>query len=160
MLTRIAFRLLVSGGDGTGGNPVAQPGNLRFVKRFTLGRHPLVQAGGGNFLEQQAFGGLAGDDGRAVLAALADELRRVQPQFRLLLERAVAGVTARHKDRLHVLEIIHGPSGLSGESEADEHNQSDAEHGGSDARRPGFIVRTLAVYLRATDLVCPDFAAS
>ena len=99
------------------------------MERFALRRHSFVEAVGGNFLEQQAGGRFARDDGGAVLAALADELGGVKAQPVVLLERAVAGVATRGKDGLHVAQVVHLAGGGSRHHETGEDKQGDEFHG-------------------------------
>ena len=144
VFARVGLGLFVLRGAGAGGNPLAQRGDLRGVERFALGRHPLVEAVGGDFLQQQTGVGFASDKGGAVLAALADELGCVEAQLGLLLECAVAGVTARGEDGFYFFEIIHSLGGPGGEAKANERNESGAEHGVSDGATRGFIARGFA----------------
>ena len=145
MFTRVGLRLLILRRECAGGYPRAQHGDLWSVERFALWRHPLIKAVRGDFLQQQAGVGFAGDDGGAVLAALTDELRRVHAQLGLLLERAVAGVTARGEDGLHVLQVIHSLGGPGGEAKTGERHQSIAEHGVSDGGARSFIARSASL---------------
>ena len=120
MLTRVALRLLILRRRCAGGNPLAQHGDLLGLERFALGRHPLVEAVRGNFLDEEAGVGFAGDNGGPVLAALAKEFRCVESEPAVLLERAVTGIAARGEDRLHRLEVIHALGGLCDEDRTEQ----------------------------------------
>ena len=113
MLTGIFFGLFV----GRRGTACVDPSfeNLDLLLRqgVAFGRHPRVGVGGRDFFDQQAVVGISRFNRRTVIAAAADRGRRVQPQFRFLFQRAVAGKTAVPQHRLDVIDVVHFRSGGS-----------------------------------------------
>ena len=110
-------------------NPPAHQRDLRVGQRRLLVWHPrdvLVRAG--DDLHQQAVGRLAGLDGRAVLAALQCEGRRVEPEAVLGLRRAVALVTMLGEQRLDLLHVIHRRGGESSDGRGDCSDDGDKLH--------------------------------
>ena len=73
--------------------------------RGVLG-HALLIVHAENTVHQQAVVSLAGDHGRAALAAFEDRLLVVQPQPAASLARAVTFVTGVSEDRLNIADKI------------------------------------------------------
>ena len=106
MILQIRFRKFVLGRVSALRHPGGKQRNLFRRQRPAFRRHPPIVDRDGGSLDQRAFVRFVSDDRRPALASLANQNRGVQPQLRLLLERAVTGVTTRFQDRLNLLLVV------------------------------------------------------
>ncbi len=87
-------------------NPGTDRCNLFGSQRLAFGGHLCNPVCAGYGVNQQAFAALAGNDRRAPASPFDRQLGRVETQVVFLLERAVTGVAAPRKNRLHVLHVV------------------------------------------------------
>src|SRR6187549_1724689 len=93
-------------------DPAAQQGNLLSSKWFSFRWHPFVFIVRKHSLNEWARIAGADDKDRSVFAALMNEGAGVEPKFSLLLQSAMAGITALPKDRFNVVFVICGRTSL------------------------------------------------
>src|SRR6185369_330295 len=89
-------------------NPGADERHFVFGQRiaFSLWRHRVIFiTNAGDVVEQRAFFTTAGNDVRTILAAFNRGLPAIEPEFALLLFRAMAFETGLFKDRLDVFFV-------------------------------------------------------
>ena len=109
------------GGDLIGGrlgsvvDPFADQSDLIGAERRSLGRHLRHTLSPRDGLHEQTLRRVTGDDGRPAVASLEHPFRRVDPQPRHLLLRAVTLPTLLRQQRLHASRIDIVRSGLLSE---------------------------------------------
>ena len=115
VVPRVGFGLFVGRRRSAGGDPSPQqrdlPGGQRLA--FVLGRHPIGNIDRCDSIQQQARLRISRRDRRPRVSSQQDRPARIEPQPALLLECAVASVTARTQKRLDLCRIIDRRSGRS-----------------------------------------------
>ena len=85
----------------TGFHPLREVSDLAGGELLVLGRHLEIRVGVADSFDEETFPGVAGNDGRAGVAALEQTFERIEvkPALELLGLRAVAGVAVLGEQR-------------------------------------------------------------
>ena len=109
MFARVGFGLFILRADAALLDPAFDDRNLSRLERFAFAfrRHALKTFLAEDVLQDQTVVGLDRQD-RSADPALLHQRNGVEPQLRLLLDRAVARITTPRQDRFHLAHVIDG----------------------------------------------------
>jgi hypothetical protein len=118
----VRFGEFIFWGWGTGGDPVLEELDLGWGEGFAFvaGGHAVIGIFFGDAFDEEAFGGLAGEERGAGFSAFFDEVDGIEAEIGFLFEGTVAGEAAGAEEGFDVALVIGGGGGGWGQEKEEE----------------------------------------